>query len=769
MINVCMVEYRSPSACFVLVAVFQATALSLSFLDIAGVRKATVLVVQAIGTAPCILAVVLLTMEGTIEMSEEGEWKGVDPLKKYPLSPVCFFLMVIWLEAMIRLAWPSKDEATLPRRFRSVLFLDVFSDLTHDPTEAEENVLEGAEDEDENVDRRSSAKKRSKPSLEQVSAADDACEIAHQALRRWETVPEAFDVGSQRQEAKQLRGELRVWRQALLDEIKAQAKKSNVRWPPELLQQENKPYYELSQEELSEDRFRGQLVGPVNLQDGRGGASTYFWDVDHKEMLTNPGRTQVLTLHDVARHIADAQGEVRKVIGEDKAARTADHSSFSDDSDDSGSDDGGTCCTRSRRSEWNPEDGPYVPQRLPWKIMHLCTRALQFAWLFQGVMFTLQELGIVELDFSRVEKHGEGGREEEEQAEGLRRLLQSDLWEVDEVSVEWPHGTFFRPEGALSCLAHGASAEASSVDSSPPGTILLSTPHAMHASSYQGTDVQQTNSTLKLKPLQPHFMPGAVAVCEPAGEASNERAMYERCVFVRPAKGGVEFRDFSGASTVLNIETALNVKHRDWKSIAAAHVRCSEVVDMLVGGPEDSSIGDDPASITALLEGSAPVREPKTDWCVRLAGWSGDRSVHVAAVPLRAGPGSLPPPGEAVVPVLELPLRKAATALARSGVVLSMQQGMLWALQGDGTMTAWNVTSPQRVGHWRLRWKQEDDSVAVDGFHPSGFCEIRRRNNVDAERNLLIVGRTTSGGPTLYRAKLKGESDPLSELGARDL
>ena len=39
------------------------------------------------------------------------------------------------------------------------------------------------------------AAKSKAPSAVAVDAADDACEKAHQALRRWETLPEPFDQG----------------------------------------------------------------------------------------------------------------------------------------------------------------------------------------------------------------------------------------------------------------------------------------------------------------------------------------------------------------------------------------------------------------------------------------------------------------------------------------------------------------------------------------------------------------------------------------------
>eukprot|EP00971_Amphidinium_carterae_P196438 3898086-Amphidinium_carterae.1 len=44
---------------------------------------------------------------------------------------------VCWLNLLLWVAEPSKDEACLPRRFRPVLFLDVFGDAA-DPTESEQ-------------------------------------------------------------------------------------------------------------------------------------------------------------------------------------------------------------------------------------------------------------------------------------------------------------------------------------------------------------------------------------------------------------------------------------------------------------------------------------------------------------------------------------------------------------------------------------------------------------------------------------------------------
>eukprot|EP00928_Gymnodinium_smaydae_P011613 TRINITY_DN14265_c0_g4_i2.p1 TRINITY_DN14265_c0_g4~~TRINITY_DN14265_c0_g4_i2.p1 ORF type:complete len:1144 (+),score=205.73 TRINITY_DN14265_c0_g4_i2:87-3518(+) len=404
LINVTLVEYRSPTACYSLIVVYQIAALALAFLDIAGMHRWSVVLVQAVGTIPCVIAAYTLTWPGGLEFSQT-EWNGFDPLKhKYPFAPLCFFCMVVWLECLLWVAWPSEDEASLPRRFRTVLFLDVFGDLHYDPTDAENETSEGPADATQGLVTRT-RDVGPRPSFRSVSEADDACELAHQALRRWESLPDAFDIGPQRAELQRLREELTVWRSALQDEVREHARRSEIHWADDMLQDDTRTLAELSQEDLEDDHFRDRIVGPVEVVDQKSGQnSTYYWEPVQRRMIRKPGEAKVLTLQEAAGCLVDAETKVRVVVNPRRAAQLGSSSarsagSASDDSPAAQDFGMRTMFSNFRRSE--TQRNPFVPQRLPWKVLKLSTRALQVAWFWQGAVYALEELGYYKMDFMR--------------------------------------------------------------------------------------------------------------------------------------------------------------------------------------------------------------------------------------------------------------------------------------------------------------------------------------------------------------------------------
>jgi len=78
--------------------------------------------------------------------------------------------------------------------------------------------------------------------------------------------------------------------------------------------------------------------------------------------------------------------------------------------------------------------------RLPWNLVSFITRALQFVWIGLGVMGALRETDAVVMDWQRsyiVEE----------------RRLKEEL-RFEELELDWPLGTFFRPEH-LACSREG--------------------------------------------------------------------------------------------------------------------------------------------------------------------------------------------------------------------------------------------------------------------------------------------------------------------------
>mmetsp|Transcript_36657 Transcript_36657/g.68356 ORF Transcript_36657/g.68356 Transcript_36657/m.68356 type:complete len:149 (+) Transcript_36657:3-449(+) len=115
-----------------MVVLFQCTTVALAVLDLAGLKRREIVAIQIVGIMPC-----FFTAWG-VAHGERNEHGVLNPDQMYYLSPFAFLAQVLWLELWIRVAAPSADKAKLPRRFRQVLFLDVFGDAVGwDPTNAE--------------------------------------------------------------------------------------------------------------------------------------------------------------------------------------------------------------------------------------------------------------------------------------------------------------------------------------------------------------------------------------------------------------------------------------------------------------------------------------------------------------------------------------------------------------------------------------------------------------------------------------------------------
>merc|ERR1712157_646980 len=93
------------------------------------------------------------------------------------------------------------------------------------------------------------------------------------------------------------------------------------------------------------------------------------------------------------------------------------------------------------------------------------TRVLQLCWLWAGVMIVLKEVHIYEIDF------GIMTLQQEEIDEVRRQLCATQQWTFEHVEVEWPHGSFFRPQG-LSCQLHGTP------------QLIVSSPFGLHSANF---------------------------------------------------------------------------------------------------------------------------------------------------------------------------------------------------------------------------------------------------------------------------------------------
>ncbi|CAE8589997.1 unnamed protein product, partial [Polarella glacialis] len=299
-----LVENRSPSAGYALLFIFQSMAFALSVLDIAGLPRRQIMGVQAVGTLPAFLAAL------AVHSAERTESGGLEPGEMYWTSPAMFLLQAVWLELLLWVARPSNDDACLPRRFRTVLFLDVFGDGA-DPTEAEYvPPREGAGSSDWVADLGEQLL-----AAERVAGAENAMAFAHAALRRWEAAPAAALNGAQHLELQRLRVEMQIWRRALGGEMAWRAATDGLPHDGTLWgNEETRPFGELSTAEKEEDPFKEFLIGPFEHDTGYE-TKLYHYDIEKVQYHWEaPGPRPTLSLPQVTAAVRGVEACVRLLL-----------------------------------------------------------------------------------------------------------------------------------------------------------------------------------------------------------------------------------------------------------------------------------------------------------------------------------------------------------------------------------------------------------------------------------------------------------------------
>eukprot|EP00931_Biecheleriopsis_adriatica_P092096 TRINITY_DN6591_c1_g1_i1.p1 TRINITY_DN6591_c1_g1~~TRINITY_DN6591_c1_g1_i1.p1 ORF type:complete len:1166 (-),score=200.90 TRINITY_DN6591_c1_g1_i1:144-3548(-) len=300
-----LVENRSPSCGYALLFIFQAAAFAIAVLDISGLRRRALLAVQAVGTLPALLAA------QAVHMAERDEGGGVKPGEMYWTSPAMFLLQACWLELLLWVAAPSTDECALPRRFRTVLFLDVFGDGA-DPTDAEyvppeERGAAGGHHWGTDEERLLIA--------ERVAGAEVALAIAQSAMRRWEAAPSSVLAESQHAELQRLRVELQIWRRALKGELAWRAASRGMPHESNPFGEDTiRPWGELSPVEQQEDPFKDCLLGPFEHDMGYE-TTTYYYDIENvRYYWETPGSRPTLTLAAVAAAVRGLEAAMRLLL-----------------------------------------------------------------------------------------------------------------------------------------------------------------------------------------------------------------------------------------------------------------------------------------------------------------------------------------------------------------------------------------------------------------------------------------------------------------------
>eukprot|EP00928_Gymnodinium_smaydae_P095467 TRINITY_DN8220_c0_g2_i1.p1 TRINITY_DN8220_c0_g2~~TRINITY_DN8220_c0_g2_i1.p1 ORF type:complete len:1354 (+),score=308.55 TRINITY_DN8220_c0_g2_i1:110-4171(+) len=317
-----LVENHSPTTGYALVVLFQSTTVALAVLDLARMKRREILAVQVVGVMPCAITAI------GIALGARDENGALDPDETYTLSPLSFLFQVLWLELWLRVAAPSEDHARLPRRFRQVLFLDVFTDSQWDPSKQEED------DEEELEDFELRGRPFSDPSVddEERRSIDDDLKtldmlaeraasqltLAQCAVRRWSSAPDWALTEEQRQELDRLKEGLKSWGSTVNVELAGHSERRGVDMPA-TFEAPLRPWHDLTPEEKDADPFATCLVGPFE-HDGGYQRTCYHYDLERQQTLFEdavnrecPGAL-VLSLQATGTVVQDLERDARLLL-----------------------------------------------------------------------------------------------------------------------------------------------------------------------------------------------------------------------------------------------------------------------------------------------------------------------------------------------------------------------------------------------------------------------------------------------------------------------
>ncbi|CAE7764348.1 GIP [Symbiodinium sp. CCMP2456] len=755
-----LVENHSPTTGYALVTLFQSTTIALAVLDLAGLRRREILAVQVVGIMPC-----LLTAWG-VAHGHRIEGGVLDPAQTYMLSPLSFLCQVLWLELWLRVAAPhGDDQAKLPRRFRQVLFLDVFGDSSgwdpHDrDNNCEDDMIEGEMFKQLGVKEEKDADEEAEEAL--LAAAQRAASqltMAQCAGRRWNAAPSWALSKQQSKELEDVRDQLKNWGSTIYTELERCCRLRGIPEALRNLERDLRPWSDLSSEEQTADPFAGCLVGPFEHDDGYK-TSCYHFEIESQRTLFEDAARQcpgalVLSLQAVqaimkdledaarsllelrimsdlritmqrrrlqselkakkskrqsrmAMHAAQASGEAtrgqfpnlvalfktrlyqRREEREARLELLAEEPDHRDHRDRESSPEGSEGFAPSQSRGFAERDGRdgrdagaradptlvamaganaqhFVPEKLPWQVLRNITRVLQVCWFWSGIMAFLKEVHVYQVDFQQHPAHE-------------RRLCEAQVWPFDQMAIDWPHGSFFRPQGLL-CPSDQA--------------FLVASPFAVYAASAKaagaGEAAADGSLSVRLDEVWRGRLPAVGSAC--AGS-------FAQCLLFAPAEGRIEVWRPGHPRSALALED-----QAPWLRVAGSITTCKQVATLL---PEEAS----------------------ADSCLLLAGWDG-RLIPVAAIPLAGHieeEGGLHLEPTKLQPGLDAPLQDPSKAVA----ALHMERGgRLWALLASGDVEAWDLLSSRSLGRWRARFDAS--------FQPIAMCQ-------DSTYGFLVLGHNVSGG-----------------------
>ncbi|CAK0899434.1 unnamed protein product, partial [Prorocentrum cordatum] len=424
MISVCFIHYEnwSPITCVALCLIFQLTAMAILKLDVGKVDFGALCLIQSAGFASVSLAVYILwtarRLPYVITASGEQEFQSsdaahnmgdLDHTQLHREGPICMFLMAVWLQALLFTASPQ-GESGLPRRFRTVLFLDVFASADvisgHASRRSRFHFGRGGSNADTLGTGLCSTTMESAGMLERVMHADEALKKAEAALRRWREVP-----NQDTPEARVIEARIeRLWttcmaaRRALFQEASAMAKAtgdSEIVAGAKNLKPDMRAWHDLSAAEQRDSAYAFALLGPFEHHVSR---QRYFYDLENEEFTwqNSEGRGE-LPLSEAAALTSEAERAVQAAVKGHRQGAAEQEAEEQEEEEEPPDESGGEARGSRRRGGTRPPasgvrsviaEAAKRRGSLPWKALRSTTLALQFAWVLTGVMLGLENEGV---------------------------------------------------------------------------------------------------------------------------------------------------------------------------------------------------------------------------------------------------------------------------------------------------------------------------------------------------------------------------------------
>ena len=669
---------------------------------------------------------------------------------------------MLWLELWLRVAAPhGDDQAKLPRRFRQVLFLDVFGDSSGwDPKDGDNNceddIIEGEMFKQLGVKEEKDADEEAEEAL--LAAAQRAASkltMAQCAARRWNATPSWALSTQQSKDLEAVQDQLKNWGSTIYTELERCCRLRGIPEALRNLERELRPWSELSAEEQAADPFAGCLVGPFEHDDGYR-TSCYHFEIESRRTLFEDAAREcpgalVLSLEAVRATMKDLEEAARSLlelrIMSDlrvtmqrrrlqselaKKSKRPLHRSLSPTAAAQPAADSGRATRgqfpnlvalfKTRLHQRRGEDRDANIELLrPDSSSH--DEVTDSAG--STVDRELREPGHAGRDPTLVAMAGANAQHfvpEKLPWQVLRnitRVLQLCwLWSglmafLKEVHVYQVDFQQHPAHERRLCEANTWSFNHLEVDwphgiffrpqglLCPSGLFHVASPFAVYAG------VQDDGATrMRLDEVWRGRLPLLSAAC-----ASD----FARCLLLAPAEDRIEVWHLGHPRVALTL-----ADHTPWLRVAGGITSCSQVAALL---PEDAV----------------------ADWCLLLAGWDG-RLIPVAAVPLPDKLG-VPEPTK-LQPALDAPLQDPSKAV----VALHMEQrGVLWALLSTGELEAWDLLTSRSLGLWRTSFSD------ASGFRPIAMCK-------DSNLGFLVLGHNVTGGGAIIARALQPADTELARL-----